>query len=371
MCELRFWCHKILPLVYEDSLSYYEVLCKLMKKINEIIEDMDDIKVSIQEIINEIDDIWKVIAPKFGEFTPRGIVDEHGNIVRYLSDTIVVYNNKLYRSFTETSATTFVNDDWTSVNIGNELTRGFVRVNKLKKSGFNTFKCALWADLGEDLQEEYKDLEFFDLRNPQNDYDFIISDCNHFMPNSVVTDVPFGWRNSPAENRGEMYDIITFGGGNYLKLNEVWDNGVFDYQNVVQLAIPLYSGANEPKIKWRYRNENNDPATTDVDGRYGYSAWTEIGGSQPAPQLDNLDSVIGATVFAYNSTQTYNADDYCTVKNNNVVTMYRALETTTGSFDTTKWVETNIINELKRYTVILSTPNGVFRSGVMGTGSIT
>jgi len=35
---LHFWCQKVLPLVYDDSLSYYEVLCKLKEKINEIIE---------------------------------------------------------------------------------------------------------------------------------------------------------------------------------------------------------------------------------------------------------------------------------------------------------------------------------------------
>lgn len=33
-----FWCQKVLPLVYDDSLSYYEVLCKVVKYINDLIE---------------------------------------------------------------------------------------------------------------------------------------------------------------------------------------------------------------------------------------------------------------------------------------------------------------------------------------------
>lgn len=33
----RFYCQKVLPAVFDDSLSYYEVLCKLQAKINEII----------------------------------------------------------------------------------------------------------------------------------------------------------------------------------------------------------------------------------------------------------------------------------------------------------------------------------------------
>ena len=39
---MRMFCEyipKILPLVYDESLSYYEVLCKVVEKINEIIAD--------------------------------------------------------------------------------------------------------------------------------------------------------------------------------------------------------------------------------------------------------------------------------------------------------------------------------------------
>jgi hypothetical protein len=36
----RFWCQKVLPLVYDDSLSYYELLCKVTDYINNIITDL-------------------------------------------------------------------------------------------------------------------------------------------------------------------------------------------------------------------------------------------------------------------------------------------------------------------------------------------
>ena len=36
--HLRFWCQKVLPLVYDDSLSYYEILCKITKYINDLID---------------------------------------------------------------------------------------------------------------------------------------------------------------------------------------------------------------------------------------------------------------------------------------------------------------------------------------------
>lgn len=36
----RFWCQKVLPLVYDDSLSYYEVLCKVVDFLNKTMEDV-------------------------------------------------------------------------------------------------------------------------------------------------------------------------------------------------------------------------------------------------------------------------------------------------------------------------------------------
>ena len=42
MKPFPFRVQKVLPLVYDDSLSYYEVLAKLVQKINEIVEDIND-----------------------------------------------------------------------------------------------------------------------------------------------------------------------------------------------------------------------------------------------------------------------------------------------------------------------------------------
>lgn len=52
---LQFYCHKILPLVYDDSLSYYEVLCKVQKKINELIENNNELIRQWELYKNEID----------------------------------------------------------------------------------------------------------------------------------------------------------------------------------------------------------------------------------------------------------------------------------------------------------------------------
>ena len=39
--KFRFWCQKVLPLVYDDSVSYYELLCKVLQYLNETIENVN------------------------------------------------------------------------------------------------------------------------------------------------------------------------------------------------------------------------------------------------------------------------------------------------------------------------------------------
>ena len=61
----RFWCYKVLPLTYDNSLSYYEVLCKVVEYINDLIdqdkifgEELDRLKEDltvVQEWINNFD----------------------------------------------------------------------------------------------------------------------------------------------------------------------------------------------------------------------------------------------------------------------------------------------------------------------------
>ena len=40
---LKFWCQHVLPLVYDDSLSYYEALCKISSKVNEVIARTNEV----------------------------------------------------------------------------------------------------------------------------------------------------------------------------------------------------------------------------------------------------------------------------------------------------------------------------------------
>jgi hypothetical protein len=57
MPYFRFWCYKVLPLVYDNSLSYYEILCKVVTYINELIEQD---KIFGDELTNLLKELEKV-----------------------------------------------------------------------------------------------------------------------------------------------------------------------------------------------------------------------------------------------------------------------------------------------------------------------
>lgn len=52
--EFRFWCFKVLPLVYDDELSYYEVICKCVDYINNLIENDKAISNDVEKLKQEM-----------------------------------------------------------------------------------------------------------------------------------------------------------------------------------------------------------------------------------------------------------------------------------------------------------------------------
>lgn len=83
----RFWCQKVLPLVYEDSLSYYEILCKVVDYINNMIENQKEFIDEINELKTELKEVQKWID----DFNTDFIQEE---IKKYISTMIFVEISK-------------------------------------------------------------------------------------------------------------------------------------------------------------------------------------------------------------------------------------------------------------------------------------
>lgn len=50
LTPFRYWCQKVMPLVYDDSLSYYELLCKVVDYLNKTMHDVDTLHTDVVQL---------------------------------------------------------------------------------------------------------------------------------------------------------------------------------------------------------------------------------------------------------------------------------------------------------------------------------
>ena len=79
--KVKFWCYKVLPLVYDDSLSYYELLCKVVSKLNELIEKYASFDDVVAEIQTAIDALQKQIDEFDTTYIEKLINDKLANMI--------------------------------------------------------------------------------------------------------------------------------------------------------------------------------------------------------------------------------------------------------------------------------------------------
>lgn len=89
LSPFRFWCQKVLPLVYDDSLSYYELLNKVVNYLNMAMEDVTTLEgdvtnlhtayVQLQTYVNDYFvslDVQEEIDTKLDEMAESGALSE-------------------------------------------------------------------------------------------------------------------------------------------------------------------------------------------------------------------------------------------------------------------------------------------------------
>ncbi len=58
----KFWCQKVLPLVYDESLSYYELLCKVVDYINNIINNENEFHDALVMLGGDVSQLKKDVS---------------------------------------------------------------------------------------------------------------------------------------------------------------------------------------------------------------------------------------------------------------------------------------------------------------------
>lgn len=101
----RFWCQKVLPLVYDDSISYYELLNKVVHYLNNVIKDVSamggnindllDAFIKLQNYVNYYFDNLD-IQSEVNNIIDRMIKDGTFSALFGTADTVELMQNTLY-----------------------------------------------------------------------------------------------------------------------------------------------------------------------------------------------------------------------------------------------------------------------------------
>lgn len=85
--RLRFWCQKVLPAVYDDSLSYYETVCKIADALDRCIDYLDYLD---KEIIT-----WDELNPRLDAL--QGQIDKINATLRDCKSDIDALHSEIGR----------------------------------------------------------------------------------------------------------------------------------------------------------------------------------------------------------------------------------------------------------------------------------
>lgn len=74
--QFRFWCQKVLPLVYDDSISYYELLGKVVNYLNETISNMELVGEDMAKVYTAFEQLQGYVNTYFDNLDVQNEIDK-------------------------------------------------------------------------------------------------------------------------------------------------------------------------------------------------------------------------------------------------------------------------------------------------------
>ena len=189
--KLRFWCQMVLPLVYDDSLSYMELLNKVVNYLNNCIQDVGNCETNIELLLDAFESLQDYVNEMVEDISPEieSVIDqmiENGDFTEILTDALntvvapeydeettylqyeyVLYEGNLYRANTTTSGE-FDPTKWTEKTIAQDLTvlERYVyglTANDVPYDGTQTYDAGSTGKAIKDLAAEVDSLDAGDI----------------------------------------------------------------------------------------------------------------------------------------------------------------------------------------------------------------
>ena len=133
--KFKFWAHHIIPLAYDDSLSYYEFLCKVLQKLNEVIDSLNAQNDEIERFESEVQEMFANLREELLGYFEQLRAELLAEIKRfenlffedfsedkdYLEGDYVLKDGEIYRALSSIQAGPWDSGEWLNVVFGNDV----------------------------------------------------------------------------------------------------------------------------------------------------------------------------------------------------------------------------------------------------------
>ena len=96
LTPFRYWCQKVLPLVYDDSLSYYELLCKVVDYLNKTMQDVDTLHKDVTDLHSAFENLQTYVNHYFDNLDVQTAINnkldamaESGELLNIIKPSVI------------------------------------------------------------------------------------------------------------------------------------------------------------------------------------------------------------------------------------------------------------------------------------------
>lgn len=124
--RLRYWCQTVLPAVYDDSLTYYELLAKIVAKLNEVVDSNNELAGYVADNTEDIRELQEL----FKKFVESGYEDYYEGLLEqwFRANAWRIYNlvcKQVYFGLTDDGHfCAYVPDTWAEVSFDTGMVFG-------------------------------------------------------------------------------------------------------------------------------------------------------------------------------------------------------------------------------------------------------
>ena len=197
--SFRFWCQKVLPLVYDDSLSYYELLCKVVNYLNDVIKNVDGLKVDIDNLFKAFNQLQSYVNNYFDNLD---VQEEINNKLDQMAQdgTLTELIEKYFKNLTNTVKFITPNEEQKAMYVDESLN------NIASYMSVNSFSpCVVGKTIKNPVQIVYKyaqgkgymgimgigEFVYNEKANVENEnYNIAYLDCSTFL-SLILKAIPF------------------------------------------------------------------------------------------------------------------------------------------------------------------------------------